>query len=803
MPSGHSSDVKLEIGHVLFIDIVGYSKLLITEQTEQIQTLKQVIRSTEQFRKAKAEGKLIGLPTGDGGALVFRTSLEAPVLCAIEISQRLKNYPGLEVRMGIHSGPVNEVADLNEQMNAAGAGINIAQRVMDCGDAGHILLSQHVADDLEQYPRWRPQLHSLGECEVKHGVRLGVVNFYDQNVGNPVRPKKFQALKTRRARLRWGAVATGAVLIAGIITAFLIVSKRAMNWSLTVPEKSIAVLPFTNMSEDQRNSYFADGVQDEILEDLAKIADLKVISRTSVMEYKSGTRNLRQIARELGVAHVLEGSVQRAANRIRVTAQLIDARNDSHVWAEHYDRALDDVFAIQSEIAKTIADQLHATLSATEKAGIAQRPTKDLEAYDLYLRALPLYRDNADPVHAQENLPQAARFLDEAVKRDPKFLSAWCLLSNTHSLMYFQGTDHSPARLELANAAAKTALLVQPDAGEAHLALAYYYYAGFRDYTQAREQLEIARRTLPNNAELFFRVGVFDYRQGRWDEATQNLERAVELDPRNFQYLTQMALCYQPQRRYQDESRAWDQALKIIPGDPNTLVARTEVDANWKADMKPYEATVAKLIAENPRLGSDVDDPFFTLRERTAAAVASILANYSRDGVNYYGVSYPRSYWEGVIARWHGDMAKAQTAFTTARGGLEEILQKQPDFPAALSLLGMIDAGLGKKEDAIREGRRACELLPMTKDAVDGVAFVVNLAQVYAWTGEKDLAIETLAKALSVPNDCHYGELKLHPIWDPLRDNPRFDKLMEQSKKQFGGSGGLPNRQNASPARTD
>jgi TolB-like protein/Flp pilus assembly protein TadD len=785
-------DIKLEIGHVLFIDIVGYSKLLINEQTEQIQTLKQIVRGTEQFQRAKAEGKLIGLPTGDGGALVFRTSLEAPLRCAIEISQRLKEHPDLRVRMGIHSGPVNEVADLNEQMNAAGAGVNIAQRVMDCGDAGHILLSQHVADDLEQYPRWRPALHPLGEYEVKHGVRLGVVNFCDNEIGNPVAPKKFHALKTRRARLRWGAAMAAVILIGGTIAAFVMVSKRAMNWALTVPEKSIAVLPFTNMSEDKSNSYFADGVQDEILEDLAKIADLKVISRTSVMGYKGGfARNLREIARELGVAHVVEGSVQRAANRIRVTAQLIDARNDSHLWAEHYDRALDDVFAIQSEIASSIAAQLHAKLSPAEKAVIDKPPTNDLEAYDFYLRAQPLYQDSSDSTRAGNNLFQAAQLLNKAVARDPKFLLAWCMLAKVHNLAYFQGHDHTPARLELAHAAVQGALQSQPDAGEAHLALADYYYHGFRDYERAREELAVVRRTLPNNAELFFRTGVIDYRQGRWDEATRNLERTVDLDPRNFQYLTQMALCYQPQRRYEDERGIWERALKIMPGDPGTRMLIAEIASNSAADMKPYENTFATLTAEKPSVSSDIDDPFWTLRNRTDTAAARVLKNYPAEGVETYGIKYPRSYWEGVVARWQRNNAKAEAAFSVARHEVGKVAQEQPDFPAALSLLGMIDAGLGRKDEAIREGRRACELLPMIKDAVDGVAFVVNLAQIYTWTGEKDLAIEQLAKALSVPNDCHYGELRLHPIWDPLRDDPRFEKLMEQAKNPFGLKGNV------------
>src|SRR5438034_1833265 len=292
-----SSGVKLEIGHVLFIDIVGYSKLLITEQREQLRTLKEIVRRTEPFRIAEAEAKLLRLPTGDGGALVFRTSPEAPVLCALEISKALKNHPELRVRMGIHSGPVNEVTDLNEQANIAGAGINIAQRVMDCGDAGHILLSRHVAEDLENYPHWQPCLHNLGEFEVKHGARIGIVNLYDDQIGNPELPKKLQVLKQRRARARLAAIAGALLLLAGIIAAFVIVSKKSPKSTSMISEKSIAVLPFENRSEDKANAYFADGIQDEILTRLSKIADLKVISRTSTQHYKSAPENLPEIAR--------------------------------------------------------------------------------------------------------------------------------------------------------------------------------------------------------------------------------------------------------------------------------------------------------------------------------------------------------------------------------------------------------------------------------------------------------------------------------------------------------------------------
>src|SRR5438309_7634430 len=337
MPAEHPSDVKFEIGHVLFIDIVGYSKLLIDEQSEQSQTLKQIVRGTEQFRLAEAEGKLLRLPTGDGGALVFRNSPEAPVLCAMEIAKALKSHPELHVRMGIHSGPVNEISDLNEQANIAGAGINIAQRVMDCGDAGHILLSRHVAEDLEQYPRWRANLHDLGECEVKHGVRVGVVNLSGDGGGNAATPKKFQAIKKRRAHVRWVAVAVALLVLGAFVGGTFFFSHRPTTSALRVLDKSIAVLPFENLSRDPDNAFFADGLQDEILTDLAKIADLQVISRTSVMQYKSGlARNLRQIAQALGVANILERSVQRVGNRVRSSAQLLEARKDVHLWAEHY-----------------------------------------------------------------------------------------------------------------------------------------------------------------------------------------------------------------------------------------------------------------------------------------------------------------------------------------------------------------------------------------------------------------------------------------------------------------------------------
>jgi serine/threonine-protein kinase len=779
-------EIKLEIAHVLFIDTVGYSKLLIDDQREVIDRLNQIVRGTTEFQKAQAAQKLIKIATGDGMALVFYSRPEAPLECALQISRALKEHSKLQLRMGIHSGPVSGVIDVNERGNVAGSGMNVAQRVMECGDAGHILISKHAAEDLEQYGRWRPYLHALGEVEVKHGTELSIFNFYTDEVGNPELPWKIRRVKARRKAT---ALVAAGVLLAVLSTGTLLVlSHRARLKTADIPvamarpfpEKSIAVLPFENLSDEKQNAYFADGVQDEILTDLARVADLKVISRTSTMQYKVGAeRNLREIAKALGVAHVLEGSVQRTGDRVRVSAQLIDARTDSHLWAERYDRDLADVFAIQSEIAKKIADQLEAKISPTEKAAIEKAPTTDLVAYDLYLRAQELFADTSDPIHAREKLPQAAKLIDEAVARDPHFLQAWCLLSRVHGAAYFRGHDHTPARLGLANAAAQTALRLQPDAGEAHLALAIYYYNGFRDYRRARSELGIARRTLPNNADVFLYTGFIDRREGHWEEATRNIERALELDPRNFFTLQQLALTYQSQRRYADEARTYDRALAILPGDPSSRILLALVALNWRANIKPFQATLTALVSENPSVARDVDSPLYALCERTVAAASRALTNYPLEGVANNGINYPYAYWQGAVARCQGDSAKARTAFTAARIEVEKTVEQQPNFAAALSLLGMIDAGLERKEEALREGRRGCELLPISKDAIDGADLAINLAQVYAWTGEKDRAIEQIAALERFPSGLSYGLLKLHPYWDPLHGDPRFEKIVD------------------------
>ncbi|HEU5247068.1 MAG TPA: adenylate/guanylate cyclase domain-containing protein, partial [Candidatus Udaeobacter sp.] len=389
MSSVQEPHLHLEVGHILFLDIVGYSKLLADEQKELVQELNQIVRETEQFRAAEAEGKLTRLPTGDGMVLVFTNNPEAPVECALEISKALQSHPKLKVRMGIHSGPVNPVADVNDQSNLLGAGINVAQRVMYCGDAGHILLSKHFAEDLEQYAHWRSHLHDIGEATDKHGLRVPLVNLYTDQLGNAALPAK---LSRARTAFRFkSAVVAALLLLTALGVAFWMLRRpqeKLMKAAAAIPYKSIAVLPFENRSRDPDNAYFADGIQDEILTRLSKIADLKVISRTSTQHYNSAPENLPEIGRQLGVAHILEGRVQRSGDTVRVNVQLIKAANDSHVWADTFDRKLTDIFSVESEVARSIADQLRAKLTGQEEQVIAAKPTDNIEAYDAYLRGL-------------------------------------------------------------------------------------------------------------------------------------------------------------------------------------------------------------------------------------------------------------------------------------------------------------------------------------------------------------------------------------------------------------------------------
>jgi TolB-like protein/Flp pilus assembly protein TadD len=586
-----------------------------------------------------------------------------------------------------------------------------------------------------------------------------------------------EARSARRSRV---ALAAAALLILGISASFILHSVSTQNSlsNLTAPNKSIAVLPFENLSPDPDNVYFAEGVQDEILTRLASLADLKVISRTSVMQYKSRVaRDLRKIGQQLGVARVVEGTVQRAGNRVRVNAQLIDVSTNRELWGQSYDRDLADVFAIQSEIATSIAQKLQASLSAREKTAIEQAPTNDITAFELYARAKDLLASR----NAKANLLEAADVLNQAVTRDPSFFKAYCLLASTHDRIYFFGDDHTPARLASAEAAIKAAFRLRPDAGEAHLARAQNLYRGYLDYDAALAELEVAAKTLPNDAGVFELKGYIQRRQGKQQEAVRSLERGIALDPRNSFMLQQIALSYRHLRRFAEEESVLDRALAVEPNDLDTKLERAAVDFYWKADPRPLHQMVDSIRATNPGATQDIADFWlqYALAERDAvAAKNAVIAAGEDPPFTEEAVTFSRLFMEGVIAGMTKDEAGARAAFTAARAEQQKIIEAHESYGPPLCVLGLIDAALGRKEEALREGRRAVELLPAEKDPINGMALVKHFAMIAAWVGDKDLACEQLAIALRPPSRLTYGELKLLPFWDPLRGDSRFEKIV-------------------------
>jgi TolB-like protein/Tfp pilus assembly protein PilF len=551
--------------------------------------------------------------------------------------------------------------------------------------------------------------------------------------------------------------------------------------------KSIAVLPFENLSSDKENAYFTDGVQDEILTDLARIADLKVISRTSVMQYKSGVaRNLRKIAEELGVAHVVEGSVQRAANKVRVNAQLIDARNDAHLWAQTYDRDLVDVFAIQSEIAKAIAEQLQAKLSPAEKNAIEQRPTADVLAFEEYSKAKTLILPIGAGPNVERNHLQAIDLLKSAIARDPGFHAAYCQLALANDRLYSSGSDHTPARLEAAEAALRSATQLQPDSAETHLARAQHLYSALRDYKGALAELDIAKRDLPNDPRIPELTGYILRRQGKSEEGLRALEQAVELDPRNVALLQQISASYLFLRRYAEEAGALDRALQIAPDNIDLGAIRADVDLMWHADPGPECRFVERVRLERPASIPHVADNWFrcALAKRDWAAAEQALIALGDDPCWADGpIQLNHQFGEGLLARAMHDEARAQKAFSGARVEQDQVVQKQKDYGPALCVLGLIDAALGNKEAALQEGRRAIELAPAGKDPINGQILIAYFAMIASWAGEKDLALQQLSAALQSPTGrslvTTYGVLKLLPFWDPLRGDPRFEKIVQ------------------------
>jgi TolB-like protein/Tfp pilus assembly protein PilF len=572
-----------------------------------------------------------------------------------------------------------------------------------------------------------------------------------------------------------------AALIASLVA--LAVAVSVIVWKsefVHAPATTgIAVLPFENLSNDREDASFADGVQDDLLTKLTKIADLKVISRTSVMQYR-GERNIRQIGHALRVSHVLEGSVRKTGAWLHINAQLIDTRTDTHLWAEQYDRDLKDVFAIQSEIARKVAEQLHAKISAGEKAAIEQPPTAHLTAFDLYSRAKNLLLTANFSGSGRENLLRAADLLSQAVALDSSFFQAYCHLAHTHDMLYFLSYDHTPARLASAEAAIETAFRLRPDAGEAHLARAGHLYHGYHDYDGALAELTVARRTLPNDPQVFELKGYIERRQGYLEESIRSLEHAVDSDPRNLYTLQQIALSYEVLRRYAEAKLLWDRALTIDPADVDTKVARAFVDLDWKADTRPLRRLVDEIRVRSPAEIQGVADSWLTcaLAEHDAAAAADALLALGENTFGNDGIKFSHKFGEGVIARMINDEGKARAAFAAARAEQEKIVQAQPNYGPALCVLGLIDAALGRKEEALREGRQAVELLSVGKDAINGTHMIAYFAMIAAWVGDKDLACEQLAIAIRHSSRLSYGQLKLLPFWDPLRGDPRFEKIV-------------------------
>ena len=613
----------------------------------------------------------------------------------------------------------------------------------------------------------------------------------------------------RRSTRKTGRKLTGVIVIVGALAAGVTVFRYLQSeqgveaakrppLAVAIASKSIAVLPFENRSEDKANAHFAEGIQAEVLTRLAKIADLKVISRTSTLHYKSAPENLREIGQELGVAHLLEGSVQRAANRVRVNAQLIDARTDAHVWAQTYDRDLADVFAIQSEIAKAIAEQLQAKLSPNEKKAIEQPPTTDLAAFDLYTRARSLLLKADFSVAFGPVTQEAIQLLDEAVKRDPSFFDAYCQLAYAHEYLYgLTGSDHTPERLALAEAAVQAATRLRPDAPETHLARAQYLYYGLRDYAGALAELEMARRGLPNDPRLVELTGYILRRRGQAEEGLQNLRRASELDPRNVITLQQIALSYQFLGRYADAIAAMDRALAIVPDSVETRDVRVLFDFFWKADTRPALQMIDALLAQGPGDIALAANTWFlcALAARDPAAAERALVAVGDNACWSEGViALNRSFGEGLLARMVQDEARARTAFAAARVQQEKIVQAQPDYGPALCVLSIIDAALGRKELALEEGRRAIALMPLEKDVVNASRVLQYFAITATWTGDKELALQQLEAGLRAPAASmmlSYGALKLLPFWDPLRGDPRFEKIVESlAPKENAGSSG-------------
>ena len=878
MPSETTARPHVEIAHVLFIDVVGYSALLINEQQQIQQELNQVVRGTEQFRIAEAEGKLTRLPTGDGMALVFYTTPEAPVQCALEISEALASYPRLKLRMGVHSGPISSTTDVNDRSNIAGAAINIAERIMSCGDAGHILLSKRVAEDLGQYAEWHPYLHDLGEVQVKHGVTLAVVNLYTEKLGNPELPQRIKEAREAKSS-RSGASATKdsasseargffeevqrrkvyRVAVAYIVVAGGLIQLASAvfpawelpNWALrlvvvllltgfpiglilawafdvtpqgiraTPPpslasprrrgrrnllillgagvvisalaglfilprasarklDKSIAVLPFENFSDSKENAFIADGIQDDILTNLAKIGDLKVISRTSVMPYRGKSASAREIGKALGVSAILEGSVRKDRNRVRVNVQLINAANDEHIWAEDYDRDLTDMFAIQTDLAQKIAKELQAKLSPTEKEQLTRKPTENGEAYLAFVEGHNLFVSGIEDI---EKLKKAEQLYQRAIQLDPNFALAYASYSQLESWLFH--TWSNPDAREKARSLAKRALELQPDLPEAHLALGFSYYYGDLNFDAALSEFESARRGLPNEMDTYLALGAIKRRQGRWAESTADLEKAANLSPKDSWPLQNLAFNYQMLRDFKKANETVDRGLAISPGSFGLWEIKSKLAWLERGDNSVGEKGLQQLekisdSSEKQHYLWPARCQIFLWQRRYAEALQA-AENWPDDLAEAKPeMIISKQMLVGWARKSLGDESGARTAFTKSKEVAQSKLASLPNDAGMHAQLGLALALLGDKEGAVAESKRAMELLPESKDAFEGPSITEAAAQVSCIVGDHARAIELLDHLLTRPAALTVAALKVDPIWDPLRNEPAFQQLLSK-----------------------
>jgi serine/threonine-protein kinase len=776
-------ELHLEIAHVLFVDVVGYSKLLINDQSEILAQLNQVVRDTPHFREAETAGKLIRLPTGDGMALVFLNNAEAPVKCALEISKALRSYPHIQLRMGVHSGPINPVSDVNDRANVTGAGINMAQRVMDCGDAGHILLSRRAAEDLEQYRQWQPCLHDLGECEVKHGVRVHVFNLRTEGLGNPKVPTKFKPAPANARSKRRLIIAAAVSIVAVILAlglwriAYRPASKLTPDGVAMPPDKSIAVLPLENLSDDKENAFFADGIQDDILTSLAKIADLKVISRTSVMQYRGATRNLREIAQALGVANILEGSVRRVANRALINVQLVDARNDRHIWAERYDRTIADAIGLQGELASEIANALKAKLAPEEKVRLATKPTTNPEAYLLYLRALERARTAA----SKQDAFDIDELYAKAIELDPGFALAIARRAMWNTLMYDVG--RRPQNKAAAPALAAQALQLSPDLPEAHVALGLCYYRIDQDYPAALREFSIAAAASTLEPDVLDYTAEVYCQQGRWREGLATYDHAQEIDPKHAH--SGGAEVRAMLRDWPAAVAGYERLLRIAPEDVYLTLALASV----KIAQNDLAAARKLLDGIPPGLHGAPGQPTMVDVSITMARCELNMLTREYDAaekvlVDYKGEEFldplvgRKASLAGRVALARGDLISAKAFFEKARPVYEAQARDHPNDARFHASLGRLYAYLGRKDDALREGLQAVELAPESKDKIGGPTCTGTLALIYTRTGEVEQAVAIIERLLTLPAGPTLVDLRLNWEWDPLRTNARFQKIV-------------------------